>query len=208
MGNVKPTDFAFYTLNLWSTFVTYFSCDNHAIFFVWSQTICIPKICFARSISFIAKEFPKAFFRLAIFLKSCPTINMSSTYNIRMRKSSSAENLSQQFRFYIWVYSHFLPASICILTCCKVPSLPSIAQSIHTCGSHARIPFHLACIIPLFVVGICHGFFKAFWLPFFNQQYMFSIRKPTWCFSLPQGIPSFISCQFWFECISLLVIRD
>ena len=45
------------------------------------------RICLVRSISFVAKGFPKSFFRLVIFFMSYPTINMSSTYNRRMRKS-------------------------------------------------------------------------------------------------------------------------
>ena len=87
VNNVEPTSLASCMLNLWSTFVTYFSSDNHNNLFFQSRITCIPKIYLAGPISFIAKEFPKAFFRLLIFFRSCLTISMSSTYNRRIRKS-------------------------------------------------------------------------------------------------------------------------
>ena len=42
--NVEMTGFTFCMLNLWSTFVTYFSCDSHNNLFVQSRTMCIPRI--------------------------------------------------------------------------------------------------------------------------------------------------------------------
>ena len=69
VGNVEPTGFAFCMLNLWSTFVTYFSCNNHNDFFVMSRTMCIPRICFESPISFITNDLLKAFFKLLIFFE-------------------------------------------------------------------------------------------------------------------------------------------
>ena len=43
-GSVHPTRFAYAMLNLFNTFVTYFACDRHNSFFVWSQTMCIPRM--------------------------------------------------------------------------------------------------------------------------------------------------------------------
>ena len=89
VSSVTPTGFASYIcmLNLWSTVVTYFSCDSHNNLFVQSRTMCIPRIWLVRLISFIARDFPEAFFKLPISFRSFPTINMSSTYSRRIRKS-------------------------------------------------------------------------------------------------------------------------
>ena len=86
---IESTGFASNMLNLSKIFVTYFSCDNHNTFLVLSQTICIPKIYLAGSRSFMTNDLPSAFFKLPIFLVSCPTINVSSTYNMRIKKSPS-----------------------------------------------------------------------------------------------------------------------
>ena len=85
-GSVQPTDLALSMLNRWSSFVTYFSCDNHSNFFVRSQTLCIPRICLAGPISFIEKDLLKAFFIIPILIRFHPTINMSSMYMRRIRK--------------------------------------------------------------------------------------------------------------------------
>ena len=82
-----PTGLASTIVNLWRTFVTYFSFGSHNNFFVWFQTTCIHRICLAGPMSFIAKDFLRVFFKLSIFFGSCPTINMSLMYSSRMRKS-------------------------------------------------------------------------------------------------------------------------
>ena len=62
VNSVEPTRFVFSMLNLCSTFITYFSYDNHNNFFVLSRTMCIPKICFDGPIFFIANDLLKVFF--------------------------------------------------------------------------------------------------------------------------------------------------
>ena len=86
----EPTDFASDMLNLSRTFVTYFSCDTHNTFLVLSRTIYIPKIYLANPRSFMESDLPNAFFKLTILFVSCPSINMSSTYNKRIKKSPSS----------------------------------------------------------------------------------------------------------------------
>ena len=78
VGSVELTNFVFSILNIWSTFIVYFYYDKHNNLFVLSQTMCIPRICFAGPISFIAKDSLKAFFKILILFISCLTINMLS----------------------------------------------------------------------------------------------------------------------------------
>ena len=89
VGNAEPTGFASNMLNLSKIFVTYFSCDSHSTFLVLYRTMYIPKICFPGPRSFMANNLPSAFFKLPIFLVSCLTINVSSTYNKIIKKSPS-----------------------------------------------------------------------------------------------------------------------
>ena len=85
--SVDSNGFAFAMLNLWSTFVTHFSYDSHNIFLVQSRTMCIPKICFVGTMSFIENGVLKAFFSIRIFTWSRPTIRISSTCSRRIGQS-------------------------------------------------------------------------------------------------------------------------
>ena len=80
-----PTGVACFILNLSSIHLAYFSCDNHSFLAFLPWVIFMPRIYHVGPKSFISKVLNKSFLKLPIILASCPTNNISFTYNKRIR---------------------------------------------------------------------------------------------------------------------------